>query len=101
MYFLFVKINTQNANRAHFDSEQLFLKQLKFYEVQSTTWDTNQRTLDCMPRTFCTLTDELRECDTSQFMGWDTGSGDIDIFVCKDYQAGNSTHFDCQYLLLK
>ena len=25
---------------------------------------------------------ELRECDTFQFMVWDNGSGDIDIFVC-------------------
>ena len=29
------------------------------------------------------LTAELPECDTSQFMVWDTGSGDIDILFVK------------------
>ena len=33
---------------------------------------------------------KLRECDTSQFMVWDTGSGDIDIFVCQGW------HTKCQ-----
>ena len=33
--------------------------------------------------TECSVTAKLRECDTFQFMVWDTGSGDIDILIVK------------------
>ena len=59
-------------------------------------WDSNPRPLDYMPSA---LTADLRVCDPCQFMIWDTGYGDIDIFICKGYhkkcllRACNSTHF--------
>ena len=82
--FLCVEGNTKcppwAGNSTHFDCEQLFLKQSKFYEMENSTpwWDSNPRPLDCIPST---LTAELRECNIHQFIVWDIGSGNIDIML--------------------
>ena len=57
-----------------------FLIQSTPYEVEiaHSWWDSNQRPLDYMSSA---LTAELRECDTSQFMVCDTGSGGMNVFV--------------------
>ena len=79
---LLFKVNLQNAkpctgNSTHLNCEQLLLKQSNLYEVEHSNFPNWIRTHDSsITCPDALITSEQRECDTFQFMVWDTGSCD-------------------------
>ena len=76
-----MECQSYTGNRAHFQLLTVVLGSFQnLWKIAHPEWDSNPLTLDYM---LSALPAKLRESVFFQFLIWDTGSGDIDIFVYK------------------